>query len=72
MLFRSGRATSLREIITKAQELAGYDIEVRVNPAFVRANEIARLRGDNSCLKQLAGTALNLPIEQTLQWMLKG
>ena len=68
----SGRATTLREIITKTEELAGYDIEVRVNPAFIRANEIARLSGDNSYLKQLTGTALNLPIEQTLQWMLKG
>lgn len=68
----SGRATSLREVITKIQGLAGYEIEVQVNPAFVRANEILRLCGDNSYLKQLTGTALNLPIEQTLQWMLKG
>ena len=68
----SGRATSLREIITKIEALTGYDIEVRVNPVFVRANEIARLRGDDSYLKQLTGTTLNLPIEQTLQWMLKG
>ncbi len=68
----SGRATSIREIITKTERLAGYDIEVRVTPTFVRPNEIAHLSGDNSYLKQLTGMTLNLPIEQTLQWMLKG
>lgn len=68
----SGRATSLGEIITKTEELAGYAIEVRVNPAFVRANEIARLRGDNSYLKQLIGFAPETPIEETLRWMLNG
>ena len=68
----SGRATSLREIITKAEEIAGYDIEVRVNPAFVRANEIARLRGDNRYLKQLIGFSAEIPLEKTLRWMYEG
>ena len=68
----TGNATSLRQIITKTEELAGYAIEIRVNPSFVRVNEIMCLRGDNNYLKQLTGKTLSLPIEQTLQWMLKG
>ena len=67
----SGRATSLREVITKIQGLAGYEIEVQVNPAFVRANEILRLCGDNSHLKQLIGIVPEKSIEETLEWMLK-
>lgn len=65
----SGQAISLREIITKIQELAGYEIEIRVNPAFVRANEIKRLRGDNSYLQKLTGFPPKIPLEQTLRWM---
>lgn len=46
----SGRAYALREVIDWAGEIAGYKIEVRTNPAFVRSNEIPRLKGDNSKL----------------------
>lgn len=46
----SGRAYALREILDWAGDIAGYKIEVRINPAFVRKNEIPRLKGDNSKL----------------------
>lgn len=66
-----GHATSLREIITHVNELAGYAIEVQVNPAFVRANEIPILRGDNQYLRALVGQVPAIPIEQTLADMLR-
>ncbi|MEZ4598910.1 MAG: GDP-mannose 4,6-dehydratase [Syntrophotaleaceae bacterium] len=65
-----GEATPLRGIIDIMNRLAGYEIEVKVNPAFVRSKEISRLQGDNTRLKRLVGTVPSIPIQETLQWML--
>jgi nucleoside-diphosphate-sugar epimerase len=65
----SGQATSLREVIAMMSAIAGYEIEVRVNPAFVRANEIPRLLGDPKLLHQWAGQMPGMPLETTLQRM---
>lgn len=65
----SGRATSLREVIAMMGEIAGYEIEAKVNPAFVRANEIQRLRGDNRLLRTLVHSAPQTPLRDTLAKM---
>jgi len=65
----SGQATSLREVIAMMSEIAGYEIEVRVNPAFVRANEIPRLRGDDTALCHWIGQRTRTQIKDTLQHM---
>jgi nucleoside-diphosphate-sugar epimerase len=65
----SGKAYSLGEAIEMMQEIAGYKINVHVNPAFVRANEVARLTGDNRRLASVVGAIEPLPLEQTLRWM---
>jgi nucleoside-diphosphate-sugar epimerase len=65
----SGTSVSLLEVIGMMQEIAGYAIEVRVNPAFVRANEVARLTGDNTRLRELIGPLNIIPLRQTLEWM---
>ncbi|WMC09224.1 GDP-mannose 4,6-dehydratase [Oceanimonas pelagia] len=62
----SGKDTALRTIIERMNHLAGYNIEVKVNPAFVRANEIPRLCGVNDRLKNLTGWQPNYTLEQTL------
>lgn len=67
----SGRAVSLREIIAKACEIAGHNIEIAFNPQFARANEIPMLCGDNSRLGQAIGCLDPIPIETTLRWMLE-
>jgi len=51
----SGQGTALGEIIATLNDIAGYTIEVTVNPAFVRANEIHRLIGSNHKLFSLIG-----------------
>lgn len=66
----SGFDISLKKIIEDANLIAGYDIEVRVNPEFVRANEIKRLHGDNNYLTQLIGNYARIPFKDTLRWML--
>ena len=65
----SGRAHSLTEVIQMMEQIAGYQIEVRVNPAFVRSNEVARLTGSNRKLHGLIGPLDIIPLQQTLQWM---
>ncbi|MFT0179100.1 NAD-dependent epimerase/dehydratase family protein [Pseudomonas benzopyrenica] len=62
----SGQATALRTVIQMAEQIAGYAIEVRVNPAFVRANEIPVLRGDDARLRGVVGPRDLIPLQQTL------
>ncbi|MEO8407778.1 MAG: GDP-mannose 4,6-dehydratase [Oxalobacteraceae bacterium] len=65
----SGRGYSLQEVITMLQQIAGYEIEVRVNPAFVRANEVKRLVGSNARLRAEIGSLDAIPLVDTLRWM---
>ena len=65
----SGAAHSLREIIVIMEKLAGYQIQVEINPDFVRKNEIKRLVGDNSSLCATIGQQRFPVLEETLSWM---
>lgn len=65
----SGEAYSLKNILAIMAEIAGYEIEVRVNPAFVRANEVKRLQGDGSKLFGVVGVQAQIPLRETLHWM---
>jgi len=67
--FCSGTAHSLGDVLDVMARIAGYAIEVRVNPAFVRANEVKRLVGSNVRLRELAGFTPSIPLEETLRWM---
>jgi GDP-6-deoxy-D-talose 4-dehydrogenase len=68
----SGTATSLREILSVAQDLSGHEMAVVVNPDFVRANDVNTLCGDRSYLESIIGP-LDVPaLSATLGWMLKG
>jgi nucleoside-diphosphate-sugar epimerase len=67
----SGNAYSLRTVLKMAGELAGYDINVRVNPAFVRANEVHKLVGDPRRLQKCIGELPQIPLQDTLAWMLQ-
>lgn len=66
----SGRCISLRRILALLEERSGHSLEVRVNPAFVRASDIARLAGDTTLLESLVGPMERVPFEETLGWML--
>ena len=57
------------------REISGHDFEVRVNPAFVRANEVKTLLGSRAKLDALSATstppAAQIPLRDTLRWMLE-
>ena len=65
----SGQGYSLREVLAMMEEIAGYAIEVRVNPAFVRANEVRRLIGDPARLQARVGNPRHDTLMETLRWM---
>ncbi|GAB2896731.1 GDP-mannose 4,6-dehydratase [Uliginosibacterium flavum] len=65
----SGQATSLREVIAMMEAIAGYRIDVQVNPAFVRANEVKTLTGSAERLQGVLGDWRGIPLSDTLGWM---
>lgn len=68
----SGDAMSLKQIISAMNSIAGYDIEVDVNPDFVRANDVLKLAGSNQKLFSLVGDIERTSFINTLEWMYKG
>ncbi|POA32066.1 MULTISPECIES: GDP-mannose 4,6-dehydratase [unclassified Pseudomonas] len=66
----SGTTHSLREVIDLCQTLTGHEVQVEVNPAFVRANEVKTLCGDNSRLRALVPGWQTPALGETLSWML--
>ncbi|PTD16762.1 GDP-mannose 4,6 dehydratase [Sphingomonas fennica] len=67
----SGRARSLTEILEMLEEISGHRMEVRVNPAYVRANEVKSLCGSRARLEAVVGSVSMPPFEETLRWMLE-
>jgi len=66
----SGVAHTLKHVIANCENIAGYKIDVQINPAFMRKNEVRMLIGDNSRLKNLIGDWRSISLEDTLRWML--
>lgn len=67
----SGRAIALGDIIKMCSSITGHKLEVVVNPAFVRADEIKTLNGDPTLAKSLLGGLDRHRFEDTLRWMLE-
>jgi nucleoside-diphosphate-sugar epimerase len=65
----SGRPYSLRAILDMMQDIAGYEIEVRINPAFVRQSEVKTLVGSPEKLESLVSDLKALSLDATLRWM---
>ena len=62
---------SLQEVIELCKKITGHNIEIEVNPKFVRANEVRVLAGDNRRLSGLIGDWQARSLEETLLWMLQ-
>ena len=67
----SRKTYTLREVVSICEELTGHSIRTEVNPAFVRANEVRTLYGENSRLRTLLGEWKAIELRDTLDWMLR-
>jgi nucleoside-diphosphate-sugar epimerase len=67
----SGQGYSLLQVVQMMRELSGHAPEIRVNPAFVRANEVHRLVGSAAKLDAAIGKVDDIPLRETLRWMLE-
>lgn len=65
----SGHGYILLSIIDMMEEISGYRPELKVNPAFVRSNEIKCLIGNNQRLMQAIGKQPTIGLKDTLTWM---
>lgn len=66
----SGAGRSLRWVLDQLREISGHDLEVRVNPAFVRASEVHRLVGSSATMEAALGQLPFGDFRDTLSWML--
>ena len=70
----SGQARSLQFVMDLLKQITGHNIEIRVNPDFVRASEVHRMVGNPEKLKNLLttnGLPLQVPaLENTFKQML--
>ena len=65
----SGRGIALMDVIEMMQAIAGYNIEIKVNPAFVRKNEIKSLTGSSKKLFDTVGRIDQKEFSETLKDM---
>jgi GDP-6-deoxy-D-talose 4-dehydrogenase len=66
----SGVLSSIGDIVEHLTQHTGHRIKVRVNPAFVRANDVAELGGDATLLHAALPHWAPRPLTDTLNWML--
>ena len=67
----SGKPVTLKSVLALLSQITGHQVQVKVNPAFVRNNEIHRLCGLPAKLENCICRFSNPTLEETLQWMLK-
>ena len=66
----TGEVHSLAEVIQLCEQITGRCMEVRINPQFVRANELRILKGNNGRLIETIGKLNSYKLKNTLGWML--
>ena len=67
----SGQVYSLNQVLDLLSSVTSHDLEIRVNPSFVRDNEVRRLCGSPEKLLKCIGRIQSYSLEDTLKSMLK-
>jgi len=65
----TGIVESVRGIVERLETMTGHRIEVRINPEFVRVDDVPVLGGCNDRLRQAAPDWHPRSIDDTLYWM---
>ncbi|MPW04351.1 NAD-dependent epimerase/dehydratase family protein [Paraburkholderia sp. CNPSo 3155] len=68
----SGKPYTLQQVLEAVSEVSGHQLEVRVNPAFVRANEVRVLVGSTEKLRRLVPGVQPFDFSETIKWMVGG
>jgi nucleoside-diphosphate-sugar epimerase len=66
----SGQTYTLQNVLDMLIDITGHAIDVHVNPAFVRANEVHRLCGNPAKLQACTGPLAQIGLADTLRAML--
>jgi GDP-6-deoxy-D-talose 4-dehydrogenase len=67
----SERPYTLHQVVEMVRQASGRDLEIRVNPSFVRANEVNVLVGSAAKLRRLVPDAAPIPFADTIKWMVQ-
>lgn len=67
----TGQPVTLKAVLALLSQITGHQLQVKVNPAFVRANEIHRLCGSPAKLVSVVGALESPSLADTLRWMLE-
>jgi len=67
----TGQTYTLQNVLDLLKAITGHTLDVQVNPAYVRANEVHRLCGNPAKLLASTGLSLGYALSDTLQWMLE-
>ncbi|MGR6331153.1 GDP-mannose 4,6-dehydratase [Sphingomonas sp. XXL09] len=65
----TGVVSSIDDILTMLRDLSGHELMVRVNPVFVRTNDVPELGGDTGLLQRALPDWQPHDLHATLQWM---
>ncbi|SNB17519.1 GDP-4-dehydro-D-rhamnose reductase (fragment) [Flavobacterium psychrophilum] len=63
----SGKTHSLDEVINACKEISKHNLEIKINPAFVRNNEIYKLSGSPEKLNGMISLTDDFSIKETLK-----
>ena len=66
----SGRPVALSHCISLAADLCGHSLDISINSALIRTNEVKTLRGERGKLESLIETPSARDFQETLSWML--
>ena len=67
----SERPYTLQEVVEIVRKVSGHELEIRVNPQFVRANEVSVLVGSATKLRRMVPTTMSIPFADTIEWMVR-
>lgn len=63
----SGRAVPIRSIVRSFADMAGIEVDIKVDPDLVRASDPPEIRGDASLIAADLGWRPSIPLETTLR-----